>query len=92
LGFLPHKKGRETLFKEIAESKRTTVFYESVHRVEKTLEKLAESLPSSRRIAVCRELTKMYEATLRGTAVEVRDHFLKNKDQIRGEFVIIVEK
>lgn len=92
LGFLPHKKGRETLFKEIVESKRTVVFYESVHRIEKTLEKLAEILDEKRRVVVARELTKLHEEVVRGNAKEVKEYFEKNKDKIRGEFVVIVER
>ena len=91
LGFLPHKKGRETLFKEIGESKRTIVFYESVHRIEKTLESLSECIISPRRVVVAREMTKMYEEVIRGDAKEVKNYFAKKKDKIRGEFVVIVE-
>jgi 16S rRNA (cytidine1402-2'-O)-methyltransferase len=91
LGFLPHKKGRETLFKEIKNSERTVVFYESVHRIEKTLESLAESLEEKRQVVVARELTKIYEEVIRGNAKYVRDYFGKKKDKIRGEFVVIVE-
>ena len=72
LGFLPHKKGRETLFKEIADSARTIVFYESVHRIEKTLEKLSELLSEKRRVAVARELTKLHEEVVRGSAQEAQ--------------------
>ena len=60
LGFLPHKKGRETLFREIAASKRTAVFYESPHRILKTLESLSKNLGSERKIAVARELTQNF--------------------------------
>ena len=60
LGFLPHKKGRETLFKEIALSKRTIVFYESPHRILKTLESLQKYVPN-RKVCIARELTKIYE-------------------------------
>ena len=91
LGFLPHKKGRETLFKEIAESKRTIVFYESVHRIEKTLESLSEHLSEERKIAIARELTKIHEELVRGSAKEVRNYFGKKRDKIRGEFVVIIE-
>ena len=95
LGFLPHKKGRETLFKEIAESKRTIVFYESVHRIEKTLQALAVSLQplantKPRQVAIARELTKIHEEVIRGTTIEVKKYFELNKDHIRGEFVVIV--
>ncbi len=89
-GFLPHKKGRETLFKTIAESDHTSVFYESVHRIEKTLESLCEYVPE-RRVVIARELTKLHEEVIRGTAQEVKTYFANNKDHIRGEFVVIVE-
>ncbi len=90
-GFLPHKKGRETLFKKIAESEMTSVFYESVHRIEKTLESLSEILGEERKIVVARELTKMYEEVVRGKAKEVQNYFTNNADHLRGEFVVIVE-
>ncbi|MDH5442165.1 MAG: 16S rRNA (cytidine(1402)-2'-O)-methyltransferase [Candidatus Nomurabacteria bacterium] len=90
LGFLPHKKGRQKLFTEIAESKRTMVFYESVHRIEKTLASLTEVLDDNRMVVVARELTKIYEEFVRGTAAEVQDYFVNNPDKIRGEFVVIV--
>ena len=60
LGFLPHKKGRESLFKEIAESKRTMVFYESPHRILKTLESLQKFCPN-KKVCIAREITKIYE-------------------------------
>ncbi len=90
LGFLPHKKGRETLFKKIAVSTRVMVFYESPHRIEKTLEALEKFCGQERRIVVARELTKIYEEFVRGTVTEVRAHFSKNPDCVRGEFVVIV--
>ena len=95
-GFMPHKKGRETLFTTITESDMTSVFYESVHRIEKTLESLASHLGSSssgtpRKVVIARELTKIYEEVVRGTAEEVKEYFINNKDHIRGEFVMIVE-
>lgn len=90
-GFLPHKKGRETIFKAIAEAEVTSVFYESVHRIEKTLESLASILGDSRIVVVTRELTKLHEEVVRGTAHEVKEYFEKHKDHIRGEFVVIVE-
>ncbi len=91
LGFLPHKKGRETLFKEITSSKRTIVFYESPHRMEKTLASLAEHLEPERRILVSREITKIYEENVHGTLLEVVQYFLDHPDHIRGEFVVVVE-
>ena len=90
LGFLPHKKGRETIFKEIATSKRSSVFYESVHRIEKTLDSLAAHLTDDRGVVVAKELTKMFEEIVSGSPTEVKEYFLNNKDKIRGEFVVIV--
>jgi len=89
-GFLPLKKGRETLFKEIAASERASVFYESPHRIMKALEKLAALLPD-RRIGLFRELTKMYEESAVGSAAEVLAHFAAHPEKQRGEFVIVVE-
>jgi 16S rRNA (cytidine1402-2'-O)-methyltransferase len=91
-GFLPHKKGRETIFKEIAESEKTSVFYESPHRILKTLEHLTKDLDSQRQVAVCREMTKIYEEVFRGSALEVFEYYSKNEDKVRGEFVVVVEK
>ncbi|MFA6177460.1 MAG: 16S rRNA (cytidine(1402)-2'-O)-methyltransferase [Candidatus Paceibacterota bacterium] len=89
LGFLPHKKGRETLFKEISQSKRTFVFYESPHRILKTLESLVKFCPD-KKVCVARELTKIYEEFTTGTPTEVLEYFQKNKEKQRGEFVVIV--
>ncbi len=90
LGFLPHKKGRQTLFAEIAEASRTMVFYESPHRIEKALASLAEALPEGRRVVVLRELTKLYESLVEGSASEVAAHFKEKASEVRGEFVVIV--
>lgn len=90
LGFLPHKKGRETLFKEIMASKRAVVFYESPHRVMKTLASLKKVLDSHRKIFIARELTKIYEEGILGTAEELIFYFEKNTEKIRGEFVVLV--
>ena len=91
LGFLPHKKGRETLFREIAASERTVVFYESPHRIMKTLESLASHLSDSpKRVTVCRELTKIYEESVTGAPGAVLERFKSNPDKVRGEFVVIV--
>jgi 16S rRNA (cytidine1402-2'-O)-methyltransferase len=91
LGFPPHKKGRKTFFETVAESTYTTVFYESPHRIMKALESLTEVLPENRRIAICRELTKMHEEVVVGTAKEVHTHFIQRPDTVRGEFVVVVE-
>ena len=91
LGFLPHKKGRETLFKEIAVSERTVAFYESPHRILKALESLQKFAPE-KKIVIARELTKIYEEFISGTATELLAHFEARKDTVRGEFVVMVEK
>lgn len=92
LGFLPHKKGRETLFREIADATRTVVFYESPHRIEKTLDSLAEHLGAGteRRVTLVRELTKIYEEVLTGTPQELSAILLDTPEKRRGEFVVIV--
>lgn len=90
LGFLPHKKGRETLFKEIADSERVMAFYESTHRIEKALESLEKFCGAGRHIIVAREITKIYEEFARGSVTEIRQHFNDNQDRVRGEFVVIV--
>ena len=90
LGFLPHKKGRETLFKEIATSKRTVVFYESPHRILKTLESLKQHLHPKRRILIARELTKIYEESVVGESEQVLMHFMQHPDRARGEFVVVI--
>ncbi len=89
LGFLPHKKGRETLFKEITESNRTVVFYESPHRITKTLSSLQKHL-KNRKIAIARELTKIHEEIVFGTPEELLAYLNNNKEKIRGEFVVMV--
>ncbi len=88
LGFLPHKKGRETLFREIAASERTVVFYESPHRILKTLESLQKHAPE-KQVTVCRELTKIHEEVKNGSASELLEFFKKNSEKVRGEFVVI---
>jgi len=90
-GFLPLKKGRETLFKEIAASERASVFYESPHRIMKALESLRGLLPDTRRIGVFRELTKMYEESIVGSATAVIEHIQSDSNKQRGEFVVVVE-
>lgn len=90
LGFLPHKKGRQTLFREIADASRAMVFYESPHRIEKALQSLAETLPEERKVSILRELTKMHESVVEGTALEVKEYFDTHPGEVRGEFVVIV--
>jgi len=89
-GFLPHKKGRQTRWKAIAEEERTTVLYESPHRLHKALEQIIEFIGPDRQIMVARELSKIYEQMVRGSAAEVLLYFDQNPDKIRGEIVIVI--
>jgi 16S rRNA (cytidine1402-2'-O)-methyltransferase len=89
LGFVPHKKGRETFFTTIATTDHTVVFYESVHRFLKTIESLNEKIPG-RPMVVARELTKLFEQVVSGNPTEILDYFTNHPDKVRGEFVIIV--
>lgn len=92
LGFPPHKKGRETFFKEVAGAKYPVVYYESPHRVIKNLELLQSlsNLPAGgKKVILGRELTKMFEETVRGSISDVLLYFQNNPDKIKGEFVII---
>ena len=88
-GFLPHKKGRKTRVELLVEETRTIVLYESPHRLLKTLHQFYELAGEERRVSVSRELTKKFEETVTGTLPEVITHFEQN--QIRGEFVLILE-
>ncbi len=87
-GFLPVKKGRQTRLMELAEETRTMVFYESPHKLIKTLTHFAEYFGEDRPVSVSRELTKLYEETVRGSVAEVLEHF--NNKAPKGEFVIVV--
>ncbi|MBW6484057.1 MAG: 16S rRNA (cytidine(1402)-2'-O)-methyltransferase [Vicingaceae bacterium] len=88
-GFLPHKKGRQTRLKLLQEETRTIVFYESPHRLLKTLLQFKEYFGENRRISISRELTKIYEENKRGTAQELIDYYSTNT--LKGEIVIVVE-
>jgi 16S rRNA (cytidine1402-2'-O)-methyltransferase len=88
-GFLPVKKGRQTRLLLLAEETRTIIFYESPHKLLKTLTHVCEYFGEARQVSVSRELTKLYEETIRGTAKEVLDHYT-NKPP-KGEIVIIVD-
>lgn len=90
LGFLPHKKGRQTRFKRIAATEEAVVLYESPHRLLKTLQSLLAILPTERQVVVCRELTKIHESVVRGSAGTVLQHYKEHLDQVRGEIVIII--
>ncbi len=87
-GFLPLKKGRQTLLKQLAEEERTMIFYESPMRLVKTLEEFAVYFGADRKCSVSRELTKMFEENFQGTLQQVCDHF-KQKD-VKGEIVIVI--
>ncbi|MBU0732069.1 16S rRNA (cytidine(1402)-2'-O)-methyltransferase [Patescibacteria group bacterium] len=87
LGYMPHKKGRQTLFKEIADEKRTVVFYESTHRIMKTLESLKEV---GKKVVLGRELTKIHEEFLRGTPEELITILTNTPEKQKGEFVVII--
>ena len=87
-GFLPIKKGRQTRMQQLAEEHRTMVFYESPHKLIKTLTQFVDYFGTDRPVSVSRELTKLYEETVRGTLVEVLSHFTEKPP--KGEFVIVV--
>lgn len=89
LGFLPHKKGRQKIFKEISTSSKVIVFYESPHRILKTLESLNSYIPQNK-IMIAREITKQFEEFPSGTASELLAYFEQNKEKQKGEFVVIV--
>lgn len=88
-GFLPQKKGRVKRITSLCEEERTMVFYESPFRLLKTLSQLAEAFGPERRASVSREISKIYEETVRGSLKELSDHFTENGP--RGEIVIVVE-
>lgn len=87
-GFLPHKKGKQTLLKKLAEEDRTVIFYESPHRLLKTLEQVKEFFGSDRLISVSRELSKKFEETKTGSVEEVLIHF--SRKEVKGEIVVVV--
>ncbi len=88
-GFLPVKKGRQTRLIFLAEETRTMIFYESPHKLLKTLNQFATYFGKDRQISVSRELTKLYEETVRGTITEIIEYFIRKAP--KGEFVIVVE-
>lgn len=87
-GFLPLKKGRQTMMKKLAVEERTMIFYESPHRLVKTLEEFITYFGADRQCSVSRELTKMFEENARGTLTEVAAHF--KQKEVKGEIVIVV--
>jgi len=88
LGFLPHKKGRQTALKEIAASEYPVVLYESPHRIIKLLEELQIFAPE-KKVTIGRELTKMHEEVITGTPLDLMQS-LESRDAVRGEFVLII--
>ena len=88
LGFLPHKKGRQTILKKIETREISSIFYESVHRFPKLLKELDLILEADRKICVGRELTKKFEEIFRGTIAEALEFY--KKENIRGEFVVMI--
>ena len=88
LGFLPHKKGRQTAIKLLAEEKRTMVIYESPYRLVKLLDELIAVLGEERQVSVSREIRKLHADTMRGTLREVHDHFAAK--EVKGEIVVVL--
>ena len=87
-GFLPQKKGRQSRLEALAHEPRTMIFYESPHRLVKTLQQLADIFGAERRCSVCREISKIHEESRRGTLAEVAAHFAEHAP--KGEIVIVV--
>jgi 16S rRNA (cytidine1402-2'-O)-methyltransferase len=87
-GFLPLKKGRQTMLKALAEEERTIVLYESPHRLAKSLREFVEYFGATRSAAVCRELTKMFEETNKGTLEELAAHYETHPP--KGEIVVVI--
>lgn len=87
-GFLPHKKGRQTMLKKLAEEERTIVLYESPHRLVKALEQFKEYFGGDRQASVSRELTKIYEETVNGSIDELITYF--SQKEVKGEIVVVL--
>ena len=88
LGFLPHKKGRQTAIRALADEERTMVVYESPYRLVKLLEELKECLGEERQVSVSREISKLHAETVRGSVAEVLAHF--GQKEVKGEIVVII--
>lgn len=88
LGYPPHKKGRNTFFEKLAKIENSAIFYESPHRIEKTIAAIEEFLGKEKRFCVGRELTKMHEEIFWGTATEAAAHF--RGERKKGEFVLLI--
>ena len=94
LGFVPQKKGRETFFRNLTSYNLPVIFYESPHRIMKTLNALAATTDETinRHITVAREITKLFEEVVEGSPKEVLEYFTDNPDHVRGEFVVMVSQ
>lgn len=89
VGFLPVKKGRQTKLNELKEEKRTMIFYESPHKITRTLKDLTEFFGEERKASLSREITKKFEETIRGTLIEL--HQISESRNLKGEMVLVVE-
>jgi 16S rRNA (cytidine1402-2'-O)-methyltransferase len=87
-GFLPHKKGKQTKILNLLQEKRTTIFYESPHRIVKTLQMIHELIGPDRQIVIGRELTKKFEEYIRGNTTQLLEHFTHHEP--KGEFVLMI--
>lgn len=87
-GFLPHKKGKETMLKRLAEMEETVVMYESPHRLLKSLEKMVEIMGPDRQISISKEISKIYAHTFRGSLADALEFF--GKTEVKGEFVMVL--
>lgn len=87
-GFLPHKKGRQTRIQEICKEERTTVLYESPHRIQKLLVQLKEFIQPNREVAIVREISKLYEEIWRGTIDDLISK--SNEKELKGEIVVVI--
>ena len=92
LGFVPQKKGRQTFFAGLPAYDHPVIFFESTHRIMKTLSALKENLSVNQKVSVARELTKLHEEFVSGTLETVLQYFEDNPEHQRGEFVLLVEK
>ena len=90
LGFVPQKKGRQTFFQELENYDHPVIFFESTHRIMKTLESLNSTLPPTAKVMVARELTKLFEEVVSGSAAEVLEYYTTHPDKVRGEYVVLV--
>ncbi|MFZ2253440.1 MAG: 16S rRNA (cytidine(1402)-2'-O)-methyltransferase [Minisyncoccia bacterium] len=91
LGFAPQKKGRQTFFKSLPSYDIPVIFYEAPHRIMKTLESLKENVSPEKKVIIAREITKMFEEVVTGSAEEVLQYFKDDPSHVRGEFVVLVD-